>query len=724
MAVRIHVTAVRDCPGEEVRTTFNGILGAGFEAVQLHETNGWTWFTTSVWGVGADDLNKGLCQLARPAMQFTTSDGDRWYLTLHGTGRGREVFVHEFSYLSRKATKRDDKERAEQAAEHEDDAPTIDPALAFLEQDDPEELESQGEAKPKRPRSAFSPIADELESMGAPLPDSFLDEVGELPYSKALNRFREWYADRLIDSLGVAGIPCEAAAVRDVLLWKTVTDNERSGDLGNLPRLLAALRLGDDWDQYILQAEAPVDNDEDYDQSSQEQVDETPPIDVIATVTRLVGELPITPLRGKPVGLPLQRIGLVGFCAECCATDTDTLLMTAQAKFPEPLEVDALTSSLLEDLRGRVDVQLTIAEDRIQIGMTNYQLFTPKDLRSMAGKVLSKQIFSAPEGTELEVAFASEGCAPTYQRYIGVVNDGKWRIESSTPALTREALMEALELAKSDEKTEFEARDEAEAEAILKASETDEYLHNMGVKREGLTVKCEYDAGFLARVVFRERCRDFWDFGPYFAHVRQEHIERVKQQREMRRAAVEAARRRAAPHDSTVLLRGKHSIYWKSDFTAMTELDQSQREAFDAATAELGFHLIGDLVVKKQRDIVLRVVVDAPKIVYAILMGKRTMYLSHEFVTLFVDGSSLTTTTNSMVDSHPEVGIYYRAFPGMEIKDLHAKHVQGIQRFRKRKGIEPIAIEPTLLGAAQRIDEAFERQSKVVSDEFLSNLDV
>src|SRR3954468_20874744 len=31
-------------------------------------------------GVNAGDLNRGLCQLARPALQFTTSDGDRWYL--------------------------------------------------------------------------------------------------------------------------------------------------------------------------------------------------------------------------------------------------------------------------------------------------------------------------------------------------------------------------------------------------------------------------------------------------------------------------------------------------------------------------------------------------------------------------------------------------------------------------------------------------------------------
>ena len=75
VAVRIHVTAVRDCPVEEARDTYTGILGPAFQNVEIHEHGGWTWFMTSVWGVSSTDLNKGLCQLARPALQFTTSDG-------------------------------------------------------------------------------------------------------------------------------------------------------------------------------------------------------------------------------------------------------------------------------------------------------------------------------------------------------------------------------------------------------------------------------------------------------------------------------------------------------------------------------------------------------------------------------------------------------------------------------------------------------------------------
>src|SRR5262249_61457979 len=104
MAIRINVTAVRGCPANEVRAVMSEVIRPACpgpectpvgDALQLHEHNGWTWFTTSVWGVSASDLNRGLCRLARPALQFSTSDGDRWYLTVHGRPLGQVHFLHE-----------------------------------------------------------------------------------------------------------------------------------------------------------------------------------------------------------------------------------------------------------------------------------------------------------------------------------------------------------------------------------------------------------------------------------------------------------------------------------------------------------------------------------------------------------------------------------------------------------------------------------------------------
>ena len=133
----------------------------------------------------------------------------------------------------------------------------------------------------------------------------------------------------------------------------------------------------------------------------------------------------------------------------------------------------------------------------------------------------------------------------------------------------------------------------------------------------------------------------------------------------MRRKLVEATRQRAAPHDTEILLRGRHSLYWKSDFLLLTDLDQEPREKFDQIMETLGFTYVGDLVVKKQRDVVSRLFLSSDRRSYGLIMAKKTMYLGVEFVSRLSDGSGLTTTTNSMVESNPKAGIYYRDFPGL-----------------------------------------------------------
>src|SRR6516162_364040 len=141
MAIRINVTAVRDCPPVEIRAVMSEVIRlacAGQECapvgdqLDIHECQGWTWFTTSVWNVSAGDLNRGLCKLARPALQFTTSDGDRWYLTVHGGPGGQVHFLHEFGYHSHAPDPDEDAEREAQL-DRSEELPPVDPRLAFLE---------------------------------------------------------------------------------------------------------------------------------------------------------------------------------------------------------------------------------------------------------------------------------------------------------------------------------------------------------------------------------------------------------------------------------------------------------------------------------------------------------------------------------------------------------------------------------------------------------------
>src|SRR4051812_28087997 len=129
MAIRINVTAIRDCPQADVRAVMSEVIKPPCaegectpvgEQLDVQEHGGWTWFTTSVWGVSAGDLNRGLCKLARPALQFTTSDGDRWYLTIHGGPGGQVHFLHEFSDHCHSPDPDEDDQRQVQLNEREE----------------------------------------------------------------------------------------------------------------------------------------------------------------------------------------------------------------------------------------------------------------------------------------------------------------------------------------------------------------------------------------------------------------------------------------------------------------------------------------------------------------------------------------------------------------------------------------------------------------------------
>jgi hypothetical protein len=141
------------------------------DSLDIQEHGGWTWFTTSLRGVSADALNRGLCQLARPALQFTTSDGDRWYLTIHGGPRGQVHFLHEFSYHSHSPDPAEDAEWQARLDALDEPIP-IDPRLAFLEE--------ERSIAPDRPKAPFDQVAKALEDLGTKIPEELRRSVADL----------------------------------------------------------------------------------------------------------------------------------------------------------------------------------------------------------------------------------------------------------------------------------------------------------------------------------------------------------------------------------------------------------------------------------------------------------------------------------------------------------------------------------------------------------------
>ena len=129
----------------------------------------------------------------------------------------------------------------------------------------------------------------------------------------------------------------------------------------------------------------------------------------------------------------------------------------------------------------------------------------------------------------------------------------------------------------------------------------------------------------------------------------------------------------------------------------------------------LGFQHVGDLVAKKQRDIVLRAYISADGLSYGILMGTRIFYQGYEFFSRFANRSTLTTTTIDWVDSHPQAGIYYKSCSGLKVPALFEKHRWGLGRFRTHRATGPVPLDGTLLGVARELDAAFARQATVAS---------
>jgi hypothetical protein len=707
MAIRIHVTAVHNCPSAELRAVMSEVIRPVCanaeecrpvgELLSIEEHDGWTWFSTSVWGVSAGELNRGLCRLARPGLQFTTCDADRWYLTIHGGPTGQVHFVHRFGTHRRDPDPVSD--AAWQAELESQEEPAIDPETAFLQDEPP--------PGPDRPRVPFDLCADELAEEGVPVPEEFRASVAALPYSQAVARYRRWHAEQVSAALRAAGIPYDPDAVRAVLLWENVTEREVDSDIGNLPRLLSVLGLGGEWDEYVRQAEAPPEPET----CEVEPPPAEPPPDYISPVLAITDRFALVPVQAGPVSLALEQIGLLQFCVDALTVDCRpgavlTVGLPAgfdRASLAQPTE------------RGTSPVMLTA--DGFQVGLPdNCHLDDQRHLDRYLGTELAWLLLHLPDGSALDVAFAAEGHPALTQRYRGPVRDAQWQITETYPALTGQVLQEVLELAALGEQSKYQARDEAEALAIIARARRDPELWDKKVQRKGRLVRCKDDfLGQLPKLFLQHRYAGYWDVASYDRQAVREYEELVAQEAAMRRSSVETARRRAAPHDDQILLRGQQSIYWRSDFTQLTELEQETRQKIDQAMSDLGFQHLGDLVAKKQRDIVLRAYASADGASYGILMAKRRMYLGYEFFSRFADGTTLTTTTNSGVDSCPQAGIYHKTCPGLEVPDLFEKHRWGLGRFRTHRSTEPVPLDGTLLGVARELDAAFARQAMVAS---------
>ena len=700
MAVRRNVTAIRGTDHSAVRRVFAEHLGENFSNMKLEENAGWLWFMTSPWGVGGSELVKGLVKLNLPALQFTTEDACRWRLTICQPGTKPQTIIHEFSNHGEPLN-----EEYWNYEEYEDDE-WVDPELAFL-MDEPEE-------KPE-PKTPFERFAEDYAELGAPLPKHLLEQLRDLGFNQAVEHFRTWQESLILDFLKSNDVTFDENDVKAILNWQGISEQERYSDIGNLPRLLSAIGLGSQWDDYVKEAEESsqrLDEEEDDYEGDDEPTSE--PVEWIKTAeTNLEGTRPL-PLDDGPVLLPLEQFHLVRFFPEACQINEiiSALLIVEYENVAKPAELTQLPPP--QFLHARIEFQPT--ESGFKMGFENHQLFEHRHIDDQLGPEYLQLLKEIPDGARLTCAFAAKNEPATHQWYQGLIERCKWNISATYPAIPGPIFSDALKLAKQAPKTKHTARDEREADQVIEAVKKDSYLHGMDVKRDGLKISCEYDVEFLAKIIMRIRFSEYWDFEPVNEHIEKEYLERIETLGKMRRAAAERARETKAIRIGEPILRGDTSIYWMSDLEHFSNLDPEFLESYQTSMKELGFKLLGDFTTKRFRDYALRCYISQDQKSYSCITASCFGYLCIDFFSHLSDGSTLTTTTSPMVESRPAVKLYYMDYQDLSTNELYEQHKVLLGRFESKKGALPQPLDPSIEGLARQLD-----RSLTLTDEDMRN---
>ena len=697
MAVRRNITAIRGTDHSAVQRVFANQLGEKFSDMKLEQNAGWLSFMTSPWGVGGSELVKGLVELNLPALQFTTEDACRWRLTICQPGKTPQTIIHEFGNHGEQIDEED-------WNYNEDEDDWVDPELAFL-------MDEPGE-KPA-PKTPFENFAEDYAELGAPLPQQLIEQLRDLDFNQAVEQFRTWQEELILDFLKSNDVTFDEKYVKNILNWHELTDSELDSDIGNLPRLLSAIGLGKQWDDYVKEAEETShrldEAEDDYDDDDEPT---SPPVEWIKMAeTNLDGIRPL-PIDDGPVKLPLEQFHLVRFFPETCQMSEEvTALLTV-----EYVDADALLAlqhlsppkyQQGENQFGRIEFQPT--DSGFKMGFENHLLVERRHVADQLGPDYSQLLKNLPDGTTLTCAFAAKLEPATHQWYQGSVERGQWNITATYPAIARPILKDALKLAKQSSKTKHETLNEQEADQVMEAVKKDSYLHGMDVKRDGLEISCEYDVEFIAKILMRIRFSEYWDFEAVNGHIEKEYLERLETQGKMRRAAAKQAQETKAIRKGKPFFRGEASIYWMSDLAHFSDLEPEILDTYQTAMKELGFELLGDFTTKRFRDYALRCYISPDQQSYSCLTASCFGYLCIDFFSRLSDGSNLTTTTSPMVESRPAVKLYYMDFPDMSTTELYEQHKVLLGRFETKKHALPEQLDPSIEGLAKCLDNSLTR---------------
>jgi len=260
MAVRIHIAGARNVTTEEFLAAFAELNPQSAEAV-----NGWCWLQASVWGVSGSKLDECLAKLSGPCLRVTSEDACRWYLRLFKQGLEPFALCHHFTFVRRgDIDEPGDEANPPSASDRAKWLELICPVLHASSASD--DFFGELAAKDDDMRAEMTGMADFLMDQrtmfGSPTPRDLVARLLELPHPKALHEYFMWQLESLTRALARFEIPYDPKTIEATLMGHSISDREFEADLGNLPRFLADIGFGPQFESWVEEMSAPVEVEE------------------------------------------------------------------------------------------------------------------------------------------------------------------------------------------------------------------------------------------------------------------------------------------------------------------------------------------------------------------------------------------------------------------------------------------------------------------------------
>ncbi len=399
------------------------------------------------------------------------------------------------------------------------------------------------------------------------------------------------------------------------------------------------------------------------------------------------------PIVGGPVTLPAADLYLLARIAWFANRDAEAELL---------VDGENLGYWVEEQLDpGAVHVR-TAPDRRFRLG------FTPNEgVHDMVARLqeLGSALAALPDGSSLElVTAAGDDSEYGKMRLAGRVSGGDWTILEAFPETGAPEIEAALRLAREAAGDTLTLQEEAEQEAVLERWR-DEGMQRVAPLEAGNLVLSHDEGGrftyLVAATVFAIRHGETWpcpepedplaelpaEFGddPDAALVEME-----------------------LPETDPLLQADSGRAYFELDEDdippAVLERTQSLHDDFLAA----GAVAVGDLVCSFSPGVLIRGFADRQAQWFGTIMVAPYMPIMPEAYTTFVDGSSITTTTNpSPGGSAAGSRIHWNIVPtDAGLGQVLAAHGECVRKFASEHATEPVLIRQNLLALCEAI-EAF-----------------